>query len=59
MLDAALRVQLGRLAVAGDHVDALDDDLGLPSAATWITSPVLALVLAGQDDDLVTLRILA
>src|SRR3546814_6907801 len=53
-LEAALRVLLARLLVAGDDVDARDDDLAVLRQALRHFAG-LALVLAGQDDDGVTL----
>src|SRR6478609_7185687 len=53
-LQATLRVGLARLAVAGRNVDAGDDHLAiLREGLRDITG--LALVLAGQDDNAVTL----
>src|SRR5699024_11266714 len=47
--DAALLALTAGLGVAGHHVDALNDDLGLAgNGALHLT--LLALVLAGQDD---------
>src|SRR4029079_15824471 len=52
--DAAARVALRRLGVALDHVDALDDDASLFRLEAQ-HAPALALVLAGDDDDLIPL----
>src|SRR5688572_21834161 len=53
-LEPALRVELGRLAVTNGDIDARDDHLAvLGHGANDVAG--LALVLAGQDDDLVTL----
>src|SRR3546814_19476746 len=52
--EAALRVLLVRLLVAGDDIDARDEDLsGLRPALRHLAG--LALVLAGQDDKRVAL----
>src|SRR4029079_19641646 len=51
--DAAARVALRRLGVALDHVDALDDDASVASLEAQHAA-ALALVLAGDDDDLIT-----
>ena len=53
-IDAALIALLLRLDVAGRNVDAFDDDL-VRRGHSLEDLTLLALVLAGQDDDLVVL----
>src|SRR6476661_11188724 len=57
-LEPALRARLGRLAVAGGDVDAGNHDLAFLGQALGDFA-MLALVLAGQDHDAITLLDLA
>src|SRR4029079_7923159 len=52
--DAAARVALRGLGVSLDHVEALYDDAPLLGQQPHHT-PALALLLAGDDDDLISL----